>query len=241
VSGLNNQTLMKTTVSRSFSGLPFGTPETNHTPAPTIDCSQSWDAPDVQEEFGRAGGRERWMGQEAAQNGIEVPESRVGAGSRKAKVLIVDDVLVVREAMAKVLRDQGYEVILAADGREALERLQGQRTDLVLLDLNKPVKNCWNTFEEVLSLNPMQSVILLAERCSAGEWEITGHPTWLVEKPVCLPVMLDSVKRALAESASCHICDSPGEHSSPRPIKPRQASAASLDRCEYWDHYGIND
>jgi CheY-like chemotaxis protein len=147
----------------------------------------------------------------------------------------------IREALAKALEDQGYEVLLAADGEEAMERLHGQRTDLVLLDLNKPVKNGWNTFEEVLSLNPTQSIILLAERSSAGEWEITGHPTWLVEKPVCLPVMLDSVRKALAESelgrARLNAARPPFQHFT----RTHQARVPTTWTCEHWDHWGINE
>ena len=52
------------------------------------------------------------------------------------KVLVVDDEQSIRELLAFQLQQQGYEVLLAADGREALAKAAG--TDLILLDLMLP-------------------------------------------------------------------------------------------------------
>ncbi|MBE6074482.1 MAG: response regulator [Selenomonas ruminantium] len=52
------------------------------------------------------------------------------------KVLAVDDEQSIRELLAFQLQQQGYEVLLAADGREALAKAAG--TDLILLDLMLP-------------------------------------------------------------------------------------------------------
>ena len=54
-------------------------------------------------------------------------------------VLIVDDEPTLRETLAENLEADGYRVITAADGREALERFRAAHPDLVLLDLMLPV------------------------------------------------------------------------------------------------------
>jgi signal transduction histidine kinase len=56
-------------------------------------------------------------------------------------VLVVDDEDSVRGIIARILRDEGYEVLEAANGREALERLsrEGGRVDLVVSDVVMPV------------------------------------------------------------------------------------------------------
>lgn len=54
------------------------------------------------------------------------------------RVLIVDDEPAVRSALDRALRLDGYEVTLAADGREALDALADTRQDAVILDVAMP-------------------------------------------------------------------------------------------------------
>ena len=63
------------------------------------------------------------------------------AGSRPegaARILLVDDEQAVQTLLAYPLRKEGYEVIIARDGREALDRFGQQRFDLVVLDIMLP-------------------------------------------------------------------------------------------------------
>ena len=71
------------------------------------------------------------------------PRARAVAGSRR--ILIVEDDADLREALGEILRDEGYEVGIAAHGAKALELLRGdfQRPALILLDLTMPVMNGW--------------------------------------------------------------------------------------------------
>jgi putative two-component system response regulator len=55
-----------------------------------------------------------------------------------ARVLVVDDNTGVQAVLCEMLVREGYEVVAAADGREALEVVRRQPPDLVLLDLNMP-------------------------------------------------------------------------------------------------------
>jgi two-component system, OmpR family, response regulator MprA len=54
------------------------------------------------------------------------------------RVLIVDDEPAVLSALDRALRLDGYDVTLAADGREALDRLADTRQDAVILDVAMP-------------------------------------------------------------------------------------------------------
>jgi CheY-like chemotaxis protein len=58
-------------------------------------------------------------------------------------VLVVDDERDIREAVAEVLKDEGYEVIDARDGAEALLQLRAHHPAVVLLDLMMPGMNGW--------------------------------------------------------------------------------------------------
>jgi DNA-binding response OmpR family regulator len=58
-------------------------------------------------------------------------------------VLVVDDERDIREAVAEVLKAEGYEVIDARDGAEALLQLRAHHPAVVLLDLMMPGMNGW--------------------------------------------------------------------------------------------------
>ncbi len=53
-------------------------------------------------------------------------------------ILVVEDEPTLRETLADALEGEGFRVVSAADGREALARFRGERPDLVLLDLMLP-------------------------------------------------------------------------------------------------------
>lgn len=53
-------------------------------------------------------------------------------------ILAVDDSASIRMMLSFTLRENGYRVIEARDGREGLAKLQGQEVDMVITDLNMP-------------------------------------------------------------------------------------------------------
>jgi chemotaxis protein histidine kinase CheA/ActR/RegA family two-component response regulator len=67
-------------------------------------------------------------------------EARAG-NTRRSRVLVVDDSMSVRRAVATLLEDQGYEVALARDGLEAVKSLEAARPDVLLTDLEMPNMN----------------------------------------------------------------------------------------------------
>ncbi len=79
----------------------------------------------------------------------------------KPRLLLVDDDPTVREMIGRVLTEAGYLVLLAANGQEALDFASATEVDLVLLDLNMPVKNGWDTFERLTTENPLDFPTLL--------------------------------------------------------------------------------
>ena len=56
----------------------------------------------------------------------------------KKKILIVDDDEGLRSLYEEELREEGYEVVTARDGKEALLKLEKERPDLVILDIVMP-------------------------------------------------------------------------------------------------------
>jgi DNA-binding response OmpR family regulator len=62
----------------------------------------------------------------------------VGTAEKPARILLVDDEQAVQTLLTYPLRKDGYEVVSANDGREALDRFTEQRFDLVVLDVMLP-------------------------------------------------------------------------------------------------------
>jgi len=65
------------------------------------------------------------------------------------KVLICDDAPAPQEAMAYVVRRAGYEVITAKNGEEAVLAAKEHLPDLILLDIDMPLKDGYQVCEEI--------------------------------------------------------------------------------------------
>jgi DNA-binding response OmpR family regulator len=77
------------------------------------------------------------------------------------KVLVVDDEESIRELYRADLADEGYEVELAADGRQALRGLDSFRPDLVTLDIKLPDIDGIEVLRRIREKNATVPVVLL--------------------------------------------------------------------------------
>ena len=86
--------------------------------------------------------------------GCVAPRSAARTASRRpARVLLVDDLNYVRDALAELLRGAGYEVVPAPSGPAALSELERQSVDLLLTDLYMPEMTGWDLVRAVRSRN----------------------------------------------------------------------------------------
>lgn len=174
-------------------------------------------------------------GQRMAGRELSGPARSTGAPLR---VLVADDSAAVRESLAAALRSEGYEVLLAADGAEALEKYCPGRIDLVLLDLEMPVKSGWHVFDQITNLDHGQAIILMVDRLDAVDLRTTGHLTRLAGKPIILNVLMAAVRAALHESAALRRSTVATQRNLLRYTKPFvSASAATIG----YEHWGINE
>lgn len=81
----------------------------------------------------------QWVAAHAATTDTAVPDVAVEAATTTVPlVLVVDDSITVRRVTQRLLQREGYRVALAADGLQALERLQSERPAVVLSDIEMP-------------------------------------------------------------------------------------------------------
>ena len=77
------------------------------------------------------------------------------------KVLVVDDELEVQHFLRDFLSLRGYEVVLASTGLDALTALEGEKPDLVLLDVAMPVMDGLETLNRIVAVDPVVRVIMI--------------------------------------------------------------------------------
>jgi CheY-like chemotaxis protein len=85
----------------------------------------------------------------------------------KRTVLVIDDDSDIRETMHVCLGDEGFRVVCACDGAEALAQLrEGLKPDVILLDLMMPVMSGWQFRQEQLrdeQLAPIPVIVISAD------------------------------------------------------------------------------
>ena len=117
----------------------------------------------------------------------------------RKRVLVVDDDTSVRESLGKVLRGKDYDVLLAGDGREALELFGKAQIDLLLLDLGLPTMNGWDAFERINNENPLMPIIIITGRANQRDVAMAAGVGALMEKPLDVPRLLETIQELLAE------------------------------------------
>lgn len=86
----------------------------------------------------------------------------------RARVLVVDDHQDTRDLLFVVLKTEGYDVVLAADGEEALARYRERPADVVLLDMFMPRKDGVTTIRELRA--EFSAVTIVAMSGDAESW-----------------------------------------------------------------------
>ena len=114
-------------------------------------------------------------------------------------ILLVDDDPSVRVTLARVLTREGYVVLSASNGAEAVGIADSNPIDLVLLDLNMPVQGGWDTFQKLTSKDPLLSVIVITARPNQLFTALGAGVGALLEKPFDYQKLLDTVSAALSE------------------------------------------
>jgi len=116
------------------------------------------------------------------------------------RVLLADDDRSILDALGAVLESEGFEVIRAANGNEAVEKFRELRADIVLLDLNMRVKGGWDTFERLTGIDPLLPVIVITARPDAYPAARAAGAAALMQKPLNIPVLLEAARYFLAQS-----------------------------------------
>jgi CheY-like chemotaxis protein len=91
-------------------------------------------------------------------------------------ILIVDDDEELSGLLSELLQEEGYHVLLAGDGVEAVQAVKQHHPDLVLLDILMPRMDGWETCRWIRELSDTPIIILSCERMASWKWT-AGWPS----------------------------------------------------------------
>lgn len=123
---------------------------------------------------------------------------------KQFRVLVVDDESRIRNFLSSKLKASGYEVLTASNGVEALEQVQAEEPDLVVLDVLMPKKDGFETLKELRTFSPVPTIILSAKGTNADKVKglSLGADDYLAKpfSPDELVARIEAVRRRLASS-----------------------------------------
>ncbi|MEI7730624.1 MAG: response regulator [Verrucomicrobiota bacterium] len=118
-----------------------------------------------------------------------------------AKILLVEDNEMNRDMLSRRLARKGYEVIIAVDGNEAVEKAQSEFPDLILMDMSLPVLDGWEATKILKTFPASQTIpiIALTAYAMAGDREkaLAAGCDDYDTKPIELPRLLDKIEKLL--------------------------------------------
>ncbi len=127
------------------------------------------------------------------------PPSKIATIDRL--VLVVDDEPEMRRLTESLLTARGYSVIVAAHGRDAIQRLRERCPDLIVLDLNMPVMDGWEFCAEQRYFPDRKRatvpVLLMTGESEASRHADTLRAVGVISKPFDVDDLLDAVSAAI--------------------------------------------
>ncbi|HEY5124121.1 MAG TPA: response regulator transcription factor [Ignavibacteria bacterium] len=120
------------------------------------------------------------------------------------KILIIEDDQAIRKGLRDNLELDNYEVITESDGEEGLKSAENKSPDLILLDLNLPMKNGYEICKALRSAGNNVPIIMLSARAEEAD-KVLGLELGAddyVTKPFSIRELLSRIKAVLRRKAT---------------------------------------
>jgi CheY-like chemotaxis protein len=122
-----------------------------------------------------------------------------------AKILLVEDNEMNRDMLSRRLERKGYEVLMAVDGGEGLDKAQAESPDLILMDMSLPVVDGWEATRRLKATDATKTipVIALTAHAMSGDKEkaLEAGCDDYDTKPIELPRLLEKIEALLERGA----------------------------------------
>jgi CheY-like chemotaxis protein len=116
-------------------------------------------------------------------------------------ILLVEDDKNQRLLYEMELRQEGYEIVTAANGKEALEKVQAQRPDIIIMDINMPKMDGIEAMGRILCKNKEIPVIINTAYSNYKDNYMSWAADAYIVKSSDLSELKDTIKEVLANRA----------------------------------------
>jgi two-component system cell cycle response regulator DivK len=124
-----------------------------------------------------------------------------------ASIMVVEDNDASRDALARRLERRGYRLLLAADGRKAVEVARQDQPDLILMDLGLPGIDGWEATRQLKSDPSTKQIpiVVLSAHAMTGDREmaLAAGADDFDTKPIRFEPLLEKIESILSRSAAC--------------------------------------
>ena len=133
--------------------------------------------------------------------GAVVAVVRRGVSAGMNKILIVEDNEMNRDMLSRRLTRRGYEIVVARDGQEGLDKMRSEMPDLVLMDMGLPVLDGWQATSQAKASDDISGIPVIAltahaleqDRVKAMEAGADDYDT----KPINLSRLIEKIESHL--------------------------------------------
>ena len=123
-----------------------------------------------------------------------------------ARILLVEDNEMNRDMLSRRLMRKGYEVVIAVDGNEGIEKARSAAPDLILMDMSLPVLDGWEATRQLKADAATKAIPIIAltahamsgDRARALSVGCDDYDT----KPIELPRLLEKIETLLQRTTS---------------------------------------
>jgi CheY-like chemotaxis protein len=110
-------------------------------------------------------------------------------------VLVVDDDTSILDTVTAILSGEGYDVVSAASGQEALDAMSRAQPVVILLDMRMPVMDGWAVARALRTQGISIPIVVMTAAESAQRWADEVGAAGYLAKPFGLDDLLDAVER----------------------------------------------
>jgi CheY-like chemotaxis protein len=112
------------------------------------------------------------------------------------RVLVVDDEPDIRATVTAMLESEGYDVVQATNGAEALRAMELEPPDIVLLDMRMPVLDGWGFAAELRRRGHEVPIVVMTAARDAAHWASEIAASAFVAKPFGFDDLINAVEEA---------------------------------------------
>jgi CheY-like chemotaxis protein len=121
------------------------------------------------------------------------------ASLMSSTVLVVDDDPAIRAVLADVLTFEGYDVLTAGNGQEALQRIASRQPDVVLLDMRMPVMDGWEFAHALQDRGLRLPICVMTAESDPGSWASAVGADAFIGKPFDVTQLLFAIEALCRE------------------------------------------